>query len=136
MGWRNPFREMLGIVRELRQVPGQMVERCAAESLEMARQGFWLQQDPYGRPWEVTVTGKPFDQRAGLERAFVATRRTLGFFVECRHEAFKYHQNGTLRLPERLMVPTVTRGLGLWGERYRQIAAEVFSGAVQRGRAR
>lgn len=136
MGWRNPFKEMLGIVRELRQVPERMVERCAAESLMLARQGFWLQQDPYGNRWPDTVTGKPFDQRAGLERAFRATRKLLGFYVECNHEAFKYHQGGTVHLPARMMVPELRRGLGLWGEAYARIAGEEFRGAVQRGRAR
>lgn len=132
----NPFSQMLGIVRELRQVPGRIADRCATRSMEMMHEGFWLQRDPYGRPWADTVTGMPFDKNGGLERAFRPTRRLLGFFLECPHVAFKYHQGGTVRLPERLMVPEVRRGLGLWGEEYKRIAGEEYSAAVQRGRAR
>lgn len=129
----NPFRVIAKKVRATAAIPGQCASALPKISLSLAIEGFWLQRDPYGQPWGPTVTGLPFDKRAGLEKAFVAEQNApLKFFVRCNHHAFIFHQNA--RAPgriRRMMVPTPSMGLGLWGAEYKKFAVGQFRQAMR-----
>jgi hypothetical protein len=130
---RNPFTAIAKKVKAAAQIPGRCARELPLASLRMAREGFWLQRDPYGQPWGPTVTGMPFDKRAGLERAFtVAPGSPLSFFVRCDHYAFVFHQNA--RAPgrvRRMMMPTPSLGLGLWGVEYKRMAVDFWRQAMR-----
>jgi len=132
----NPFANIAAKVRAAASIPRQLAQQLPAASLRMAIEGFWLQRDPYGNAWGPTVTGMPFDKRAGLERAFKAVPSSpLSFFVRCDHPAFIYHQNA--RAPgrvRRMMMPTPSMGLGLWGQEYKRISVELWRRAMKTGR--
>ncbi len=128
----NPFRNIAKKVSAPAQVPRKHAERLPAISVEMAKECFREQRNPYWERWGDTVTGLPFDKRGGLERSVRAVKSALKFYVVVDHKAFIYHQNamapGRVR---RLMLPVRSRGLGLWGARYKEEARKLWREAMK-----
>lgn len=133
----NPFREMLKTVRALEELPEKFLDAAGPLSVSLASRGFILQVDPYGDWWAETVTGLRFDKRDGLRNALrVSNVRLRNLMVmNLDHHAFKYHQGGTIYLPERLMVPVVRRGLGQWAASYHELARRIWHQLIEKGRS-
>jgi hypothetical protein len=125
---------MMRTVKALEQLPEEFLHRAGTLTVRLAEEGFELQTDPYGQWWAPTKTGKAFDQRDGLKNALRVSRVRLKdlMVMDLDHFAYRFHQQGTIYLPERLMVPVVSRGLGTWGAEYHELARDIWVGIVRK----
>lgn len=88
----------------------------AEEFIDLIKQGFREQRDPYGTPWKPkqaqdgrnTLTGPT----GRLKNSWhVKSMDKKGFEVSSDVDYARYHQRGHRRLPKRMMVPTRRRAL-------------------------
>lgn len=117
----------LGSARAKRAVLANVGE----EALELVREGFSRQSDPYGSRWAKTKRGGRILQDTGrlrnsFHRRSISTNRVvIGSGVT--YGAF--HQGGTRRMPRRAMVPF--RGMpGPWRSRLVSVAKLAWKSSV------
>jgi len=114
----------------------RLAQVLAVAALRELNNGFRASRDPYGRAW------KPLRRRAGKPLLDTGRMRASahvyrvgadGFAIRVSAEYSGYHQDGTRHVPQRMMVPTPDRGLGLWGDPLRKVAAEFVEREARRG---
>lgn len=116
-----------------------MTPQMAEETIDLIKEGFRRQSDPYGTPWKpkkrsdgrAILVGKTARLRNGWHR--VNGRKRRGFIVAPSVTYAAPHQDGDgkrnpPRPPRRMMIPTRSRGLPpAWARAYKDTAVEVFS---------
>ena len=102
-----------------------MLANVAEEVIELVREGFERESDPYGAKWASlkTRSGRILQDTGGLRSSFhrnqlSATQDTVG----AGKDYARYHQSGTSRMPARKMVPDGDIP-GEWRSRINEIAA-------------
>lgn len=109
-----------------------LMGQVGEELIELVREGFERQADPYGAPWA------PLKRRSG--RILQDTGRLRMFFVRQKGErmvrvgtpAFygRFHQTGTKHMPARKMVPDGALP-GAWSSRVNAIVERVIKQAMR-----
>jgi phage gpG-like protein len=96
------------------------------EALALVRKGFQTSTNPYGERWKPLKVrkGMPLIDTARLRNSFARRAVTnTGFGIGTNVAYMSYHQEGTRRIAQRLMVPTAERGMGpVWTPRFVKIA--------------
>lgn len=95
---------------------GVMSRDMAEEVLGLVKEGWRKQADPYGQPWKAKkrpdgrqiLVGKTARLKGGWH---IKNASGKGFTVAPSVNYGGYHQTGTKRIPQRMMVPTKSRGI-------------------------
>jgi len=103
------FQKLLASVGDsVSEIPAALVERVLA----LVQDGIKAGVDPYGNEWPAKKDGSKALQ--GLEDTFSATASDGKIVLKSSEPFTSAHQTGTDRLPQRMMVPDPTKGLGQW----------------------
>lgn len=94
----------------------KMNTAVAKEVKILIREEFRDQKDPYGNSWDPDKTGTVFDPKHSIQRAFKVEKTATGVEVYNTLDFAIYHQTGTDKLPQRMMLPDPNKGLGDWGD--------------------
>lgn len=112
MGLKGDTAQLKRIARKVRDAFGPdgmrgLSRNLAEETVELIREGFDRQGDPYGRGWApLKARSGKILQDTGLLRRFKPTHVTVrGFTVSSGATYGPFHQSGTSRMPARKMVP-------------------------------
>jgi len=97
------------------------------ETKEIIHEQFRDQVDPYGRAWEPDKTGTVFDPNHKIENSFRWKKTNKGILIWNTLDYAIYHQTGTDKLPQRMMLPGSTNGLS---NRWKDSLFIAFSDAV------
>lgn len=117
----------------LRDAPDTLKDisaNAAEEVIELIREGFEKEQDPYGRPWEPLKAreGKILQDEGRLRNSFHRVRSSArGFTVASGADYGGFHQSGTRTIPQRRMVPSGGRLPPAWSRAIETIATDVIS---------
>jgi hypothetical protein len=110
----------------------ELLADLGAEAVVQIEQGINGQRDPYGKPWpRKKGTGGPvLKGLLGTFSARVKGRRRV--IVASSDPAAVFHQNGTTKIPRRLLLPLRTRGLPpRWAKAFRAIAWRRLRAAIK-----
>jgi phage gpG-like protein len=104
-------------------------KNLAEETLELVRQGFEKEEDPYGEAWAPLKyrDGKILQDTGRLRSSWhTVTVSERGFSVAPAVDYAQYHQSGTARgLPKRRMVPD--EGLpDEWKRRFSELVNQIL----------
>lgn len=109
-----------------------LMGQVGEELVELVREGFERQADPYGAPWA------PLKRRSG--RILQDTGRLRMFFVRSKSASMvrvgtpafygRFHQTGTKHMPARKMVPDGALP-GAWSSRVNAIVERVIKQAMR-----
>lgn len=102
-----------------------LMSNVAEEVIELVREGFERESDPYGAKWAglKSRSGRILQDTGGLRTSF--HRKSLSdteTTVGAGKSYARYHQDGTKRMPARKMVPDGDIP-GEWRSRINEIAA-------------
>jgi len=106
----------------------------AEESIDLIKQGFRAQTDPYGRKWKpkqaadgrMTLSGPTSRLKGGWHRKEVTPG---GFRIAPAVDYGIYHQSPgpASKLPQRMMIPDAEKGIpASWRRAYDEAALEVL----------
>jgi hypothetical protein len=128
--------ELRELVRKLEH-PDKLLEQVsmslAEESIDLVKQGFRDQSDPYGTPWppkkvpdqRAILTGRTGRMRNSFHRRELSAD---GFAIESGVVYSRYHQDARPPRTRRMMVPDPTLGLpATWDTTLREAADEMLS---------
>lgn len=123
------FEELRRVGRAFAKVASQAeAQRCnkllAAEALNQVHEGFERGVDPYDYPWRAPLRrkGQPLRDTRRLESSYLASSAGDSFGVATNVSYAIYHQEGTVRMVRRAMVPWGRRRLGKrWREAFEKI---------------
>jgi phage gpG-like protein len=122
--------------KKIRDLTGPSAKRAillnvAEEVIELVREGFDNQADPYGAGWAATQRGGRILADSGRlksswhRRSLTPQRVVVGSGVTYG----RYHQSGTRRMPQRAMVPY--RGMPAeWKARVAEVAVLAWKSSV------
>jgi phage gpG-like protein len=113
-------------------------QNLAEETVDLIKQGFRDQKDPYGHAWKpkkaqdgrMTLSGPTSRLKGGWHIKQVSDS---GFIVAPSVTYADYHQQGGRHLPRRMMVPDA--GIGLpsgWKRAYDETATDVLAEVFRR----
>lgn len=106
------------VISKLKNMKRSLLPKIMKEEsillLNLLRQGFSKQTDPYGAKWPMTNDGKPFDKNNVIKSSFSSSFTSNSASIISSLEFAKYHQTGTRHLPQRRMIPEEQYGLGNW----------------------
>lgn len=111
-----------------------IAKKLADEAARQYRADFAKQQDPYGATW---AKGK---KKIGKTLIRTGYLRASGEVEQVSAEGFRfrvyapyatYHQTGTTRSPQRMIVPSARYGLGTWGAPFNRVAAAAIKGLLK-----
>lgn len=132
---RGDFSKLAKWAERLDGVPHvkrSILANVGEELIELIREGFDRQADPYGSPWAPTVRGgRILRDRGHLSSSW--HRKTLSssqVVVGPGVEYARYHQTGTRRMPARKMVPDSGLPAG-WERRVVKIAKAALREALK-----
>lgn len=86
----------------------ELSRNLAEEAIELVREGFSKEQDPYGAAWAPLKvrSGRILQDTGQLRSSFKVSRVSAsGFRVSASKAYAAYHQSGTARMVARRMVP-------------------------------
>jgi phage gpG-like protein len=113
-----------------------MVLALANEAHRQVIEGVSRKRDPYGNSWAARKNkgGWPLlDKTGAMVNSFTVRTRPTGFSIWARDYA-AYHEQGTSRMPARILWPRPDLGLGpIWGDAFLRTSGDVmraFMGAV------
>lgn len=110
-----------------------MGQGAAEEALDLVREGFAAEKDPYGKRWKrkkrpdgrAVLVGKTANLRRGWH--VVRSGRT-GFSIAASVKYAGFHQGGTKHLRARMMVPNASKGLPTkWARAIEDAGAEALT---------
>lgn len=107
--------------REMRAMPRDMAE----EAVDLVKQTFENEADPYGAKWARLKyrSGRILQKTGGLKSSVNVATSGRGFTVSIARSYGAYHQTGTRRMPRRAMLPF--RGMPLaWKSAFAEVAEE------------
>lgn len=112
----------------------ELSARLADEAKRQYTLDFQRQRDPYGAKW--APTKKPSGKtliRTGYLRASgeVEVVSADGFRFRVYAPYGRFHQSGTFRMPQRMIVPSAMYGLGRWGEPFNRVAVAAVRGLLK-----
>lgn len=134
--------------------PRQLLQQCskamAEETVDLVKEGFRTETDPYGDPWAPKARDDGRKVLSGktsrLKTGWKVETTTDGFYdVSASVEYAEYHQsprkrtvrradgrfgrgNGRLKRPKRMMVPEASKGLPRdWSEALEEVAADAVT---------
>ena len=81
---------------------------------EVVTKEFEQQKDPYGKKWPKDKTKTPFDPNHVIENSFKWSISGSTVTIESDLPYAIYHQTGTDKLPQRMMLPDPDKGFGKW----------------------
>lgn len=119
-------------VGNVAKVKRAILANVGEELIELVREGFDRQGDPYGSPWAPTLRGGRILQDTGALRtgwhrkSLSSSQVSIGPSVSYA----RYHQSGTRHMPARKMVPDAGLPAG-WQRRVNKIAAEARKRALR-----
>lgn len=103
-------------------------ENLGEEAIELVKEGFENERDPYGKPWAKLKrrTGRILQDTGRLKGSYnrVYANRT-GFKIATGVKYAQYHQRGTARMVARRMVPNATLPAE-WRKRFVEVAGLVL----------
>lgn len=103
-----------------------LAKALADEAGKQYRRDFQNGTDPYGEAW---AKGKKESGKTLVDTGYL---RASGEPVSITPNGFRFrvyapygvfHQSGTKRMPQRMIVPSGLYGLGKWGEPFNRVAA-------------
>jgi phage gpG-like protein len=100
-------------------------QRLSQEAPKLYRQGFVRQSDPYGKPWDKSkkATGRTLINTGYLiASGETQTVTDNGFKFRVYAPYGIFHQFGTYKMPQRMIVPHAPMGLGNWGPVFTRVA--------------
>jgi len=124
-------RKLAGVSAELLPV---VSEQLAEESLNFAREGFDKSRDPYGAKWKSRKrttrknSGKALLVASGVMRKSLnVAANAAGFVLGFAQSYATFHQSGTKRMVQRMLVPTAAKGLpSKWAREFKAVVQDVF----------
>jgi len=123
------LRELRSKLSETRPLLQSISKNLAEETLELVRQGFENEADPYGGAWEPLKSreGAILQDTGRLRNSWhTVTTSDRGFVVGPAVDYAVFHQTGTSRMPARPMVPD--DGLpDEWKRRFSEITNQILS---------
>lgn len=119
------LRKMAATAARAPEVRGAVAKTIAEETVNLIKDGFREEKDPYGRAWKKKKRPdgrKVLSGKTGRLKGFTPVTATASLVVVSPTVSYaKFHQGGTRFLPVRAMIPTTGRGLpSEWVERYRE----------------
>lgn len=109
---RGDFAKLQKLSRDLKKLGygfNELNQNLAEEAIDLIKEGFATETDPYGKPWAGLKyrSGKILQDTGRLRSSFkVAGVTRRGFRVNASANYAAFHQEGTSRgLPARRMVP-------------------------------
>ncbi|NBC17447.1 MAG: hypothetical protein GVY18_09070 [Bacteroidetes bacterium] len=104
----------------------------AEEAINLTREGFEREADPYGKTWAPRKTadnaGSNLLVRTGAMRNswHVGSVQPMRFTIVSGVEYADYHQNGTRVMPSRMMVPHESDVPPRWKDAFDEVVVEIF----------
>lgn len=134
---KGAYAELQYLIRQTRAIANKQLletinENLAEEAIDLIKQGFRDQADPYGRAWagkkvpdgRAILTGRTGFLKSGWHRTRLSRR---GFTVAPSVTYAVYHQTGTQRMVARKMIPD-----GDLPDRYSRAFAETIIEIIAR----
>jgi phage gpG-like protein len=103
----NDFTRLKRFFNSSELIKSKLLSSAAQEAKALILLGFRTETDPFGMGWEPLKSRKGrILQRTGRLRNSYSVHETVnGFSVGTNCTYATYHQNGTDRIPQRMMVP-------------------------------
>ncbi len=125
----DKLRKLRARLNDARPILRTISKNLSEETLELVRQGFDKEEDPYGDGWEPLKSreGRILQDTGRLRNSWhTVTTSDRGFTVGPAVDYAPFHQTGTSRMPARPMVPD--QGLpDDWKRRFAEIVNQILS---------
>ena len=143
MGIKGDFGRLERIIRGFgaikdRKHNQQILEQLGDEAVRQIDAGINAQRDPYGKPWTKRKnTTERNKMLSGLRGTFSHSATSKRLLVTSSDKTAVYHNEGTKRLPKRLLVPSNKRGLGrIWERAFKRVLQSTFLSSLRKGLSR
>lgn len=121
------------LIKKMEQLSGGAVlivisRNLSEEAIELTKQGFEDERDPYGNPWAPIKhrKGKILQDTAIMKNSFFAGHvGEDGFRFGTNVQYAGYHQTGTKRIAKRMMVPEGALPKA-WADAFEEAANEIL----------
>lgn len=122
------LKRWLGKLKGVKRLRRKLAVNLAEECVELVREGFEAEADPYGKAWAPTQRGGRILQDTGRMRSSVnrtVTESTVKVSVPVEYAGF--HQGGTSRMPARKVVPDEGDLPPRWEARLDEVAEDLLT---------
>ena len=120
--------ELIELAKKFSQTPkvmGELSRNMAEEAVDLVKDGFDKESDPYGKKWLATARGGEILSDTGALKGSwkVKSATRAQFKVDASVRYASYHQDGApkIRLPARMMVPDGKMPSG-WMDAFEELA--------------
>ena len=119
-------RELIELAKKFSQTSKMMAgfsRSMAAETVDLVKDGFDKESDPYGKKWLATARGGEILSDTGALKGSwkVKSATRAKFKVDGSVDYASYHQGGTKYMPARMMVPDGKMPSG-WMDAFEELA--------------
>ena len=105
------FAALNELKQEFAKIPttfrSSLLKNVAEEARRQVVLGFEQERDPYGNPWEPLKVreGRILQDTGRMRNAFTFSPTADGFVIRNPTAYVAFHEDGTSRIPQRMMVP-------------------------------
>lgn len=134
---KGDTRQLEAFVRKLSAAGsdlGELSESLASEAENLTKDSFRAQKDPYGQRWAPRrsesrrSSGKQILVASGVLKGSINSKSSASqFSVGYSQQYGTYHQSGTSKMVQRMMVPDAGRGLpSSWAREFKAVVSDFF----------
>lgn len=135
---RGNFNALRNLSTALKALPAKLRleagKALGQEAMKQIADGFREERDPYERPWEPLKKrrGRILRDTGRLRNSFFVRPMLLGFAVTSNVRYARFHQQGTRRMPRRMMMPSGRLG-PIWTDALNRVANKLMKRWVNGG---